>query len=76
MKTLSALVTAAIFALAAPVAASAPTPGGTAVAGTCPQGFLQLNSDDWDASKDRNGDLVVCVKWVGPGVVVVIDNRL
>ena len=52
--------------------ASAAPPGG------CPDGFTLHDANenpDWPQHRDRNGDVLLCVKTNGAGGFVVIDNR-
>jgi hypothetical protein len=83
MKTLAIAVAAAMFALSAPLEASAPAPAVTTVAAECPPGFVLKH---WGVHEfvpigvvvvgpgDMNGDGYLCRMTLGK-VRVEIDNR-
>jgi NAD(P)H-hydrate repair Nnr-like enzyme with NAD(P)H-hydrate epimerase domain len=81
MKTLAIAVAAAMFALSAPLEASAPAPAVTTVAAECPPGFeLRLVFGFYPHTPivvgpgDVNGDGRYCARVMG-GMAIHIDNR-
>jgi hypothetical protein len=82
MKTLAIAVVTAVFALTAPVEASAPAPADDVVGGECAPGFSLLNLDGIFPGElyepyDRNGDGYICWMWVANADRhVFTDNNL
>jgi hypothetical protein len=80
MKTLFIVAGTAVFALTAPVEASAPAPAAPTVAAKCPAGFTLHGKHEsisltpiMVGPGDVNGDGFYCVRRVGD-VTIVIDN--
>jgi hypothetical protein len=82
MKTLAIAVATAMFALTAPVEASAPAPAQIADLKQCAPGFSLFALDrifprELYEGYDRNGDGYICWKWLDQAErYIYIDNTI